>query len=194
MENNSFKSAWHTFSHQSMSSFQYLENLYTFIQKSSKLYNWVHNKPQFAQTHTSLISKPCNLALKVSHRSPIERVVKCFLPDLVKMLNSQIVVVIEEKVNFFILQDTWPVFKLLKIFGFFPINKVCPRNGNISLQPTRLWKSVMIQSIWLVVLFIPMIGNNNQLILAHYLKLGSWNNKWQKCAGMGLNGFIIQKK
>ena len=131
---------------------------------SSKLPYWGHNKPQFTQTYTSLVSNPWNLALKVSHRRPIERVVKYFLPDLVKMLNSQIVVVIEEKVNFFILQDTWPVFKLLKIFGFFPINKVCPRNGNISLQPTKLWKSVMIQSIWLIVLFLPMIGNNIQLI------------------------------
>ena len=128
---------------------------------SSKLPYWGHNKPQFTQTYTSLISNPWNLALKVSHRSPIERVVKYFLPDLVKMLNSQIVVAEEEKVKFFILQDFWPAFKLFQICGFFPITKLIDDNGNISLQPTKLWISVMKQLISLLVLGLPLIGNNN---------------------------------
>ena len=84
-----------------------------------------------------------------------------FLTDLVKMSNSQIVVAEEEKVNFFILQDFWPAFKLFQICGFFPITKVIDDNGNISLQPTTIWKSVMIISIWLLVLSVPWIGNNN---------------------------------
>ena len=74
------------------------------------------------------------------------------------MLDSQIVVAEEEKVKFFILQDFWPAFKLFQIFGLFPITKVSDENGNISLQPTKIWKSVMIQSIWWLVLFLPWIG------------------------------------
>ena len=77
------------------------------------------------------------------------------------MSNSQLIVAEEERVKFFILQDFWPAFKLFQICGFFPITKVIDENGNISLQPTKMWKSAMIQSIWLLVLFLPMIGNNN---------------------------------
>ena len=74
------------------------------------------------------------------------------------MLDSQIVEAAEEKVKFFILQDFWPAFKVFQSFGFFPITKVIDENGNISLQPTKIWKSVLIQSIWMLVLFLPYIG------------------------------------
>ena len=74
------------------------------------------------------------------------------------MLDSQIVEAAEEKVKFFILQDFWPAFKVFQIFGFFPITKVIDENGNISLQPTKIWKSVMIQSIWWLVLILTSIG------------------------------------
>ena len=77
------------------------------------------------------------------------------------MLNSQIGVAEEEKVKFFILQGVWPAFKVFQMCGFFPIEKVIDDNGNISLKPTKMWKSAMIQSIWLLVLFSPWIGNNN---------------------------------
>ena len=93
------------------------------------------------------------------------------MPDLVKMLNSQVVVAEEERVKFFILQDFWPAFKLFQFFGFFPITKVVDDNGNINLQPTKIWKSVIILSIWLLVLFIPLIGKNNIYIcriLGHF--------------------------
>ena len=77
------------------------------------------------------------------------------------MSNSQLIVAEEERVKFFILQDFWPAFKLFQICGFFPITKVIDDNGNISLQPTTIWKSVIIISIWLLVLSVPWIGNNN---------------------------------
>ena len=84
------------------------------------------------------------------------------MPDLVKMLNSQIEVFEEERAKFFILQDTWSAFKLFQIFGFFPIKKVIDENGNISLQPTKIWKSVMIQSVCWLVLLLPFIGKQSQ--------------------------------
>ena len=84
------------------------------------------------------------------------------MPDLAKMLNLQIGVAEEEKVKFFIVQDTWPIFKLFQIFGFFPIKKVIDENGNISLQPTKIWKSVMIQSVCWLVLLLPLIGKQSQ--------------------------------
>ena len=74
------------------------------------------------------------------------------------MLNSQIAVAEEEEVKFFILQDFWPAFKLFQVYGFFPIRKAIDDNGNPSLQPTKTWKSVMIQSIWFLGLFLPWIG------------------------------------
>ena len=83
------------------------------------------------------------------------------MADLIKMLNSEIGVAEEEKVKFFILQDVWPAFKVFQMCGFFPIAKVIDDNGNISLKPKKIWKSAMIQSIWLLVLFSPWIGNNN---------------------------------
>ena len=80
------------------------------------------------------------------------------MPDLVKMLNSQLVVAEEKRVKFFILQDFWPAFQLFQFCGFFPIKKVIDDNANISLQPTKIWKSVIILSTWLLVLFLPQIG------------------------------------
>ena len=73
------------------------------------------------------------------------------------MLDS-LIVAEEERLKFFILQDFWPAFRLFQICGFFPTTKVIDDNGNISLQPTKIWKSVLIQSIWLVVLFLPLVG------------------------------------
>ena len=79
------------------------------------------------------------------------------------MSNSQIIVPEEEKEKFFILQDFWPAFRLFQIFGFFPIKKVIDENGNISLQPTKIWKSVMIQSVCWLVLLLPLIGKQSQI-------------------------------
>ena len=93
------------------------------------------------------------------------------MPDLAKILNLQIGVAEEEKVKFFILQDTWPIFKLFQIFGFFPIKKVTDENGNISLQPTGIWRSIVIQSILLLVFSLPWIGK---------LMSGSFVTLWKR--------------
>ena len=79
---------------------------------------------------------------------------------MLNSLESLIAVAEEERLTFFILQDFWPDFRLFQIFGFFPITKLIDDNGNISLQPTKLWISVMKQSIWLLVLGLPLTGNN----------------------------------
>ena len=41
--------------------------------------------------------------------------------------------------DFFILQDFWPVFKLLEIFGLFPCRKEINEKGGIQLKPIRWW-------------------------------------------------------
>ena len=79
------------------------------------------------------------------------------------MLNS-LIVAEEERLKFFILQDFWPTFRLFQICGFFPVTKVIDDNGNFSLQPTKIWKSVMLQLIWMLLLLLPLIGKLRKII------------------------------
>ena len=83
---------------------------------------------------------------------------------MLNSLESLIAVAEEERLKFFILQDFWPAFRLFQICGFFPITKVIDDNGNFSLQPTKIWKSVMLQLIWMLLLLLPLIGKLRKII------------------------------
>ena len=62
------------------------------------------------------------------------------------------------KNDFFILQDSWPVFKVFQFFGLFPCKKETNEKGAIQLKPIKWWIPVTILSILLILLIGTLLG------------------------------------
>ena len=60
----------------------------------------------------------------------------------------------------FMLQDFWPVLKIYQSVGLFPCKKVIDENGTVQLQPMKLWKAILAELIKILILSLPILGNN----------------------------------
>ena len=65
-----------------------------------------------------------------------------------------------EKEESFILQDFWPVLKIYQYLGLFPCKKVTHENGTVQLQPMKLWKAILAELIKILIVTLPILGNN----------------------------------
>ena len=100
---------------------------------------------------------PENIALvkqAIVSKSELTEVV-CTEPSTTPMLDQK-----EEKEEYFILQDFWPVLKIYQYIGLFPCKKVTDENGTIQLQPMKLWKSIVAAFFWFLIVTLPILGNN----------------------------------
>ena len=49
--------------------------------------------------------------------------------------------------TFFILQDFWPILRIIQVLGFFPCKKSTDENGRVQLKGIKYWKIISLTSL-----------------------------------------------
>ena len=81
--------------------------------------------------------------------------------------------------DFFILQDFWPFFKILEIFGLFPCRKEINEEGGIQLKPISWWIPIIKTLGLSTLLFLPSpilqgrLESSNKEVSDYFIALGS---------------------